>query len=118
MAQSDSATSFSTTSLILLVLSSFLALACAALFMTDAGKDLMEYAGERFFKYKAKAEEKALEKAGSDEVQGFLKNQLKKNPMVSNDELNEIQSGLGDQAMKEFGGIGKKGALGAMLGGS
>lgn len=43
--------------------------------------------------------------------------QLKKNPMVSNDDLNVIQSGLGDQAAEEFGGIGKKGALGAMLGG-
>ena len=41
--------------------------------------------------------------------------QLKKNPVVSNDELNQIQSGLGDEAMKEFGG--GQGGLGAMLGG-
>lgn len=40
------------------------------------------------------------------------KDQLKKNPMVSNDKLNDIQSGLGDEAEKEFGG--GKGGVGAM----
>ena len=38
--------------------------------------------------------------------------QLKKNPVVSNDELNDIQSGLGDEAAKEFG----KGGLGKGIG--
>jgi bacteriocin-like protein len=32
------------------------------------------------------------------------KDQLKKNPVMSNDELNEISGGLGDEAAKEFGG--------------
>ena len=40
------------------------------------------------------------------------KDQLKKNPVVSNDKLNSIQSGLGDEAEKEFGG--GKGGVGAM----
>ncbi|MCJ1391234.1 hypothetical protein MMC18_004096 [Xylographa bjoerkii] len=89
--------------------------AAIAVYTTDAGKDLMEWAGERFFKYKAKAEEKALEQAGEGQAREFLKDQLKKNPVMSTDELNSIQGGLGDEAMKQFGG--GKGGLGAMLGG-
>lgn len=76
MAQSDSSSSSSsttTTLLTLTILFTLLAAAGAAIYMTDAGQDLLEWAGERFFKYKAKAEEKAFEKAGSDELQGFLK---------------------------------------------
>lgn len=38
------------------------------------------------------------------------KDQLKKNPVVSSDELNQVSSGLGDEA-KEFSG---KGGLGGM----
>ena len=34
----------------------------------------------------------------------YRKDQLKKNPVVSNDELNEISGGLGDEAAREFGG--------------
>ena len=40
------------------------------------------------------------------------KDRLKKNPVVSNDELNEISGGLGDEARKEFG----KGGLGDSIG--
>ena len=40
--------------------------------------------------------------------------QLKKNPVMSADELNSISGGLGDEAMEQFGG--GKGGLGAMLG--
>ena len=36
------------------------------------------------------------------------KDQLKKNPVLSNDELNEISGGLGDEAAKEFGGRFRK----------
>ena len=36
------------------------------------------------------------------------KERLKKNPVVSNEQLNEISGGLGDEAAKEFGeGLGK-----------
>lgn len=42
----------------------------------------------------------------------FRKDRLKKNPMVSNDELNELSSGLGDEAAREFG----KGGLGKEIG--
>ncbi|MCJ1407158.1 hypothetical protein MMC19_001228 [Ptychographa xylographoides] len=101
--------------IVAVIVTALAGIAAAAYMFTDAGKDIAEWAAERFFKAKARAEEKALEKAGSDEMQGFLKDQLKKNPVVSNDELNQIQSGLGDEAMKEFGG--GQGGLGAMLGG-
>jgi len=39
----------------------------------------------------------------------YRKDRLKKNPAVSNDELNDVSSGLGDEAAKEFGegGLGK-----------
>ena len=40
------------------------------------------------------------------------KDQLKKNPTISNEKLNSIQSGLGDEAEKDFGG--GKGGVGAM----
>ena len=40
--------------------------------------------------------------------------QLKKNPVMSADELNSISGGLGDEAMQQFGG--GKGGLSAMLG--
>ncbi|MCJ1405551.1 hypothetical protein MMC11_008779 [Xylographa trunciseda] len=106
----------STTAYVVLTLVFTLLLGAAvAVYMTDAGTDVMEWAGERFFKYKAKAEEKALEQAGEGQAREFLKDQLKKNPVVSTDELNSISGGLGDEAMKQFGG--GKGGLGAMLGG-
>jgi bacteriocin-like protein len=41
--------------------------------------------------------------ANTDNLQ-HRKDQLKKNPVMSNDELNEISGGLGDEAAKEFGG--------------
>lgn len=90
-----------------------LAAIIAAFFLTDADNGMKQWAAERFFKAKAKAEKKALQQAGSEKMQGFLKDQLKKNPVVSNEELNDIQGGLGDEAEAEFSG---KGGLGAMLG--
>jgi len=104
----------STTYLILTLIATLLLGAAIAVYTTEAGTDLMEWAGERFFKYKAKAEEKALEQAGEGQAREFLKDQLKKNPVMSTDELNSISGGLGDDAMKQFGG--GKGGLGAMLG--
>ena len=40
------------------------------------------------------------------------KDRLKKNPVVSNDELNEVSGGLGDEAATEIG----KGDLGKTIG--
>jgi len=76
--------------LIATILITLLAAIGAAVYLTDTGSDMMQWAAERFFRAKAKAEEKALEKAGSEKMQGFLKDQLKKNPVVSSEELNDI----------------------------
>ena len=46
------------------------------------------------------------------DVRIYRKDQMKKNPMVSSDELDQVSEGLGEEA-KEFEG---KGGLGAMLG--
>ena len=43
----------------------------------------------------------------------YRKDQLKKNPALSNEELNDISSGLGDEAAKQFG---KGGGLGKSIG--
>jgi len=40
------------------------------------------------------------------------KDRLKKNPFVSNDELNQVSGGLGDEAANEYG----KGGLGEGIG--
>ena len=42
----------------------------------------------------------------------YRKERLKKNPVVSNDELNQVSGGLGDEAAKEMG----KGKLGESIG--
>ncbi|KAL8825193.1 MAG: hypothetical protein Q9170_007892 [Blastenia crenularia] len=100
------------TYLLLTLLLTLLSAILAVIYLTEAGNDMAQWAAERFFKAKAKAEEKALEHAGAEKAQDFLKDQLKKNPAVSNEELEQISGGLGEEA-KEFEG---KGGLGAMLG--
>lgn len=60
------------TYLILAAIVTVLAAVGAAVYMTDAGGDMAQWMAERFFKAKAKAEEKALEHAGSEKAQGFL----------------------------------------------
>ena len=62
--------------IVAVIVTALAGIAAAAYMFTDAGKDIAEWAAERFFKAKARAEEKALEKAGSDEMQGFLKGEF------------------------------------------
>ena len=61
-----------TTTLVLLTVLTLVISLVAAVLLTDAGDDFKKYIIERFFKAKATAEEKALEKAGSEKAQGFL----------------------------------------------
>lgn len=92
-----------------------LALAVAGLYFSGQADDLFVYFAKKFYKAEAKAEEKALEKAGVDKAEGLLKDRLKKNPMMGEDELNQVQSGLGSEAAREglagvsskLGGLGK-----------
>jgi uncharacterized protein YneF (UPF0154 family) len=112
--------------LIASIVISVLAAVAGGVYMSGAADDFIEWAMTKFLVYKAKGEEKALEKTGSEAAQNFLKGalldkaseggnlltsvtgELKKNPVVSNDKLNSIQSGLGDEASKEFGNFGGK----------
>lgn len=41
-------------------------------YISGAGDDVAQWIVERFFKAKARAEEKALEHVGAEKVQGFL----------------------------------------------
>ncbi|KAK3170570.1 hypothetical protein OEA41_002651 [Lepraria neglecta] len=106
---SDSSSSGMPGWLIALIVLTTIGAAIVGAYMSPVGEDVTKWVMEKFFKAEAKAEEKALEKAGETQAEGFLKDRLKKNPVVSNDELNQISGGLGDEAAKEFGkeGLGK-----------
>ncbi|KAL8865697.1 MAG: hypothetical protein Q9174_006750, partial [Haloplaca sp. 1 TL-2023] len=43
----------------------------AGLYMTDAGSDMTQWMAERFFKAKLRAEQEALQHAGSEKAQSF-----------------------------------------------
>ena len=44
----------------------------AGIFFSGAGDDMAQWVFEKFFKAKAKAEEKALEHVGEEKARGFL----------------------------------------------
>ena len=50
-----------------------LAMAVAGLYFSGQADDLFAYFAKKYYKAEAKAEEKALEKAGTDKAEGFLK---------------------------------------------
>jgi hypothetical protein len=50
-----------------------LAIAVAGLYFSGQADDLFVYFAKKFYKAEAKAEEKALEKEGTDKAEGFLK---------------------------------------------
>lgn len=97
----------STALLVTSILTALLAILVGGIYMSGAADDLIEWATTKFLVYKAKGEEKALEKAGSEGAENFLKGQLKHNPVVSDDELNRVSGGLGGEAGREFGALGK-----------
>jgi len=93
-----------------------LAIAVAGLYFSGQADELFVYLAKTYFKAEAKAEEKALEKAETEKAESFLKDRLKKNPMMGESELNQIQSGLGGEAVREgLGGVSSKlGGLGKL----
>jgi len=93
-----------------------LAMAVAGLYFSGQADDLFVFLAKKYYKAEAKTEEKALEKAGTEQAEGFLKDRLKKNPMMGEDELNQVQSGLGGEAAREglAGVSGKLGGLGKL----
>jgi hypothetical protein len=48
-------------------------MAVAGLYFSGQADDLFAYFAKKYYKAEAKAEEKALEKAGTDKAEGFLK---------------------------------------------
>lgn len=91
-----------------------LALVVAGVYFSGYADDFFVYYVKKFYKAKAKAEVSALEKVGEGQAESFLKDQLKKNPVMGEDELEQVQKGLGVEAsMQGLGGVSDKlGGLG------
>ena len=56
---------------VVIIATTFFAL-LTGLYVSGAANDLFDYVAVKFFKAKAKAEEKALEQAGEGKAEGFL----------------------------------------------
>jgi len=91
-----------------------LAVGIAGLYFSGQADDLFVYLAKKYYKAEAKAEANALEQVGEGQAEGFLKDQLKKNPIMGESELNQVQEGLGGEAAREglAGVSGKLGGLG------
>jgi len=98
----------------------FLAIAAASIYFSGYADDVAEWWAKRYYKAKAGAEVKLMENVGEERVQGMVKDSLKKNPVMGEDELEQVSGGLGKEAAQEgLGGVSKKlggaGNLGGML---
>ncbi|KPI45464.1 putative oxido DltE [Cyphellophora attinorum] len=95
-----------TTTTILLVL--------AGIYYSGYADDILEAAAKKYYSAKAQAEATALAHTGSEKVQGVLKDSLKGNPVMGEDELEQVSGGLGKEAASEgLGGVSEKlGGLG------
>lgn len=58
---------------IIAVIITVLAMAVAGLYFSGQADDLLVYLAKKYYKAEAKAEEKALEKAGTEKAESFLK---------------------------------------------
>lgn len=56
----------------MLLLLTALAAIAGGIYLSGAGDDVTKWVMEKYFKAEAKAEEKALEKAGATKAEGFL----------------------------------------------
>ncbi|KIW61638.1 hypothetical protein PV05_01737 [Exophiala xenobiotica] len=92
-----------------------LALVAGTIYFTGYADDVAEWWAKRYYKAKAIAEVKVLENVGSEKVEGALKDSLKKNPIMGEDELDKVSGGLGKEAAEQglggvsdrLGGLGK-----------
>ncbi|KAI9735961.1 MAG: hypothetical protein M1834_001427 [Cirrosporium novae-zelandiae] len=78
------------TYLIIAIVLTLLVAFAAFLYVSGAGEDLFNYCAKYYLKVKAKAQQEALEHAGEEKTRGYLKSQLKGNPLVGEDEVEEI----------------------------
>ena len=68
----DSTASDMSPYIIVLVVITAVAAAAGGIYLSGYGEDISKYIMENVFKYKAKAEEKALEHVGEEKAQAFL----------------------------------------------
>lgn len=71
MANESAATDMSPYIIVLIVITA-VAAAAGGIYLSGYGEDMAKYMMESMFKYKAKAEEKALEHVGEEKAQAFL----------------------------------------------
>ena len=71
MAKDTSSSGMSGTLITFMLLTALAAIA-GGIYMTGKGDDVIKFVMEKYFKAEAKAEEKALEKAGATQAEGFL----------------------------------------------
>jgi len=93
-----------------------LAVAVAGVYFSGYADDLFVDLAKKYYKAEAKAEAKAFEKAEGDQAKSFFKDQLKKNPVMGEGELEQVAPGLGSEAVQEgLGGVSSKlGGLGKL----
>ncbi|KAK5456938.1 hypothetical protein LTS15_004718 [Exophiala xenobiotica] len=112
-------TGMSTTGIIftsLTVILTLLALVAGTIYFTGYADDVAEWWAKRYYKAKAIAEVKVLENVGSEKVEGMMKDSLKKNPIMGEDELENISGGLGKEAAQQgLGGVSDKLGAGSLL---
>eukprot|EP01121_Diplochlamys_sp_Union-15-3_P015244 TRINITY_DN4999_c0_g1_i1.p1 TRINITY_DN4999_c0_g1~~TRINITY_DN4999_c0_g1_i1.p1 ORF type:complete len:130 (-),score=4.23 TRINITY_DN4999_c0_g1_i1:406-795(-) len=116
---SSSKEGLSTTSTIFISLAALItlfAVILATIYFAGYADDVAEWWAKRYYKAKALAEIKVMQNVGGEKVEGMLKDSLKKNPVLGEDELEQVSGGLGKEAMSEgFGGVSDKlGGLGKL----
>jgi len=86
-----------------------LAIIAAGVYFSGYGDDAAKWWAKRYYKAKAIAEVKVLENTSMGSVHGLVTDSLKKNPVMGEDELEQVSGGLGKEAAQQgLGGISDK----------
>ncbi|OCT52880.1 hypothetical protein CLCR_10719 [Cladophialophora carrionii] len=118
-AATESARSFSYASVFFIAVTGIVtavAIVAASVYFSGYADDVAAWWAKRYYKAKAIAEVKVLENVGAEKVQGAVKDSLKKNPIMGEDELEQVSGGLGKEAVQQgIGGVSDKlGGLGKL----
>ncbi|KAJ9654291.1 hypothetical protein H2198_006641 [Neophaeococcomyces mojaviensis] len=92
-----------------------LAIIAAGVYFSGYSDDVASWWAKRYYKAKAVAEVKVLENTGVESVHSLVTDSLKKNPVMGEDELEQVSGGLGKEAAQQglggasdkLGGLGK-----------
>jgi len=86
-----------------------LAIIAASVYFSGYSDDVARWWAKRYYKAKAVAEVKVLENTGMESVHGLVTESLKKNPVMGEDELEQVSGGLGKEAAQQgLGGVSDK----------